>query len=63
MTKFMLYQQAGVREYWIVDPETRVVQAYSLEDGRYHAAQIFISAAKVGVLEDCVIDLREVFPA
>ena len=25
--------------------------------GRYHAAQLFNSAVKVGVLEDCVIDL------
>ena len=63
ITKFMLYQQAGVREYWIVDPETHVVQVHTLEDGRYHAAQLFNSTVKVGVLEDCVIDLRDVFPA
>ena len=60
-TKFKLYQQAGVREYWIVDPDIQAVQVHTLEDGRYHAAQLFNSAVKVGVLEDCVIDLKEVF--
>ena len=60
--KFDLYQRAGVREYWIVDPDTRTVQVYTLEEGRYHAAQIFNDTIKVGVLEDCVIDLKDVFP-
>ena len=63
LVKYNLYQRAGVREYWIVDPETHVVQVHTLEDGYYHAAQLFNSTVKVGVLEDCVIDLREVFPA
>lgn len=62
LEKFDLYQRAWVREYWIVDPDTRTVQVYSLEEGRYCAPQIFIDTVKSGVLEDCVIDLRDVFP-
>ena len=59
--KLFKYRTAGVREYWIVDPDIQAVQVHTLEDGRYHAAQLFNSAVKVGVLEDCVIDLKEVF--
>ena len=35
VVKFNLYRDAGVREYWIVDPDTKLVEAYRLEDGRY----------------------------
>ena len=31
--KLGLYQRAGVREYWIVEPETQTVQVYTLENG------------------------------
>jgi Uma2 family endonuclease len=34
--KFLEYQAAGVREYWIVDPATRVVHLYALDtEGHY----------------------------
>ena len=63
LTKFNLYQQAGVREYWIVDPEARVVLVHTLEDGHYHSHAAYSAGASVpvGVLEDCRIDLSTVF--
>ena len=63
VTKFNLYQRAGVQEYWIVDPDSRVVSVYTLEDGAYHAAAVYSagSSVPVGVLEDCKIDLSAVF--
>ena len=30
-----LYEKAGVREYWIVDPTIRTIEAYLLSDGKY----------------------------
>ena len=62
-TKFNLYQRAGVREYWIVDPSSKDVQVFLLEDGHY-TAKGFGTAEdkiKVNVLEGCVIDLSKVF--
>ena len=39
LTKMIKYQNAGVREYWIVDPELRIVSVYYFDDhsksGRY----------------------------
>ena len=63
LVKFNLYQQAGVREYWIVDPAARIVQVHTLEDGAYHASVAYPSNASVpvGVLEGCNIDLSTVF--
>ena len=33
--KFQLYAQAGVGEYWIVDPEMRIVELFVLRKGAY----------------------------
>lgn len=63
VVKFNLYQRAGVREYWLVDPSLHTVQVYTLEDGRYNAAEAYTTAAEVpvGILPGCVINLRQVF--
>ena len=63
LTKFNLYQRAGVREYWIVDPVNQDVQSFVLEDGRYSVKGFGAvgDTLKVNILEDCVIDLTEVF--
>jgi len=33
--KLCLYQDAGVREYWVVDPEQKLIEAYFLNNGNY----------------------------
>jgi len=65
LMKFNLYQRSGVREYWIVDPATRTASVYTLEEGAYHAADIYNADASVpvGILGGCRIDMTMVFPA
>lgn len=64
LTKYNLYQRAGVREYWIVDPSARSVQSFVLEDGHYTATGFGApeDVLKVSVLEGCFIELSKVFP-
>ena len=33
--KFNYYLEAGVREYWVVDPESKIVNVHIYENGRY----------------------------
>ena len=33
--KYQSYQKYGVREYWIVNPETKKIDVYFLEDGKF----------------------------
>jgi len=33
--KFQAYQDAGVREYWIVDPRAQTIEVFALEQGAY----------------------------
>jgi len=35
LEKFYEYARAGVKEYWIVDPDARAVEVYGLEGGAY----------------------------
>jgi Uma2 family endonuclease len=40
-TKFRLYQEAGVMEYWIVQTEMKTVLVYRLQDGVYVGSKPF----------------------
>ena len=63
--KYELYEEAGVREYWIVDPQRRSIERFVREGER------FIGLAprteddahvEARVLEGFAVDGREVFP-
>jgi Uma2 family endonuclease len=60
--KYDKYREAGVREYWIVDPDKNTLQANILLDGRYKAKMYSeTDIAPVSVLEGCTVNLAEVF--
>ena len=61
--KLGLYQRAGVREYWIVEPETQTVQVYTLENGILQPRAFYGAGdvAKVNVLNGCFVELGKVF--
>lgn len=64
LVKLNLYQRAGVREYWIVDPENRTVRVMlQADDGLLHVHEVYRQedVAKVNVLDGCFIELGKVF--
>ena len=64
LVKLNLYQRAGVREYWIVDPENRIVRVMLLSDAGFlqpHEIYQQGDIARVTVLEGCFIELGKVF--
>ena len=60
--KFSLYMRAGVREYWVVAPESKTVQAFVLRDGAY-TGMVYDAAAVLpsAILEGLSITLGDVF--
>jgi Uma2 family endonuclease len=60
--KFNLYMKAGVREYWIVAPESKTVQSFVLQDGAYTGTVYDAAAALPSrALEGLSISLKDVF--
>ena len=60
--KLNLYLAAGVREYWIVDPESKRVQVCILKNNEYIVkAYCETDKVPVHIFEGCVINLAEVF--
>jgi Uma2 family endonuclease len=49
--KYKLYQKFGVKEYWIVDPQTRQCTGFALIDGIYKAIGTYSSKLVSKVLE------------
>lgn len=65
LVKFELYRRAGVREYWIVDPNNQSVEVYLRDENndlRPHEVYTRNDTAKVTVLEGCTVELSKVFP-
>jgi len=61
--KLNWYRRFGVAEYWLVDPEEQIVEVLVLKDGNYYTTPYErTEKIKVHVLEDCEIDLSQVFP-
>lgn len=64
LVKLGLYQRAGVREYWIVNPGDQTVQVMLLDAGgvlQLHEVYDRVGVAKVNVLDGCFIELSKVF--
>lgn len=57
--KLNLYAKAGVREYWIVDPNSRKILVYYLEESGFKMdAYTFQSKIGVNIYDDLQIDFK-----
>lgn len=56
--KLYKYQQAGVREYWVVDPKDKSILVYFFEEEIFKKYK-FKNQVKVNIYEDLEIDFSE----
>lgn len=56
--KLALYQEAGVREYWIVDPARKTILVYLIEEVAAPVIYGFSDSVKVGILDALEINLQ-----
>ena len=58
-TKLFKYRTAGVREYWIVDPDKNRITVYDLEHGDIDE-YAFSDTVKAGIYPDLFIDFNNI---
>ena len=61
--KKKLYEAHGVREYWIVDPDTETVEVYTAGDEGYtlHRRRVNTGTVASALLDDFRVDLEDLF--
>jgi Uma2 family endonuclease len=59
--KYEVYESSGIKEYWIMDPDSQTLLIYTLKDGKYQASRLMTTGdkAKSSVLEGFELDLGE----
>lgn len=61
--KFNLYQQYGVKEYWIIDTEAEVIYQYILNEKNIYTlpkTYEITEDIKVNILKNCIISLKDI---
>jgi len=60
LTKFEVYMKHGVKEYWIINPETKQITVYiKTKEKKEYNSYTFEDKISVGIFEDLEIDMTE----
>lgn len=61
--KYEVYEESGVKEYWIIHPYEKTLLVYTLADGKYIPSKLFTLGDHVAssCIDGFVLDLEELF--
>ena len=61
--KYEVYEESGVKEYWVVFPDEQTLLIYSLINGKYQASRLFTRGDEIksDILPGFVLVLDDVF--
>lgn len=58
--KLYYYKNAGVREYWIVDPRRKTVTVNYFEGDKFNIQYSFESTIKVNIYDDLLVNFSDI---
>ena len=61
--KFDLYEEAGVLEYWVIEPLDKIVDVFILKEGKYALVRKYVSddLVPVNIFPGFSLDMKEIF--
>jgi Uma2 family endonuclease len=60
--KLGLYQDAGVREYWVIDPDQKLIEIYRLNNGHYEPSMLRLDdTVQSALFSGLVIPVKTIF--
>lgn len=59
--KLFKYRSAGVREYWVINPRTRIINVYDFENDKGTRQYSFDDEIPVCIYEDLTIRISKIF--
>ncbi|EKB48982.1 hypothetical protein B879_02398 [Cecembia lonarensis LW9] len=61
--KYEVYEESGIKEYWLVDPESQTLLIYTLVQGKYQSSRLMTlgDIAKSAVIKGFALDLTDYF--
>lgn len=61
--KYEVYEESGVKEYWVIHPNEQTLLIYSLRDGKFQASRLFTSGdiGESVCVPGLCIDLEKLF--
>ncbi|MDA8693199.1 Uma2 family endonuclease [Saprospiraceae bacterium] len=61
--KYSIYEESGVKEYWVVFPSDKVIEVFYLEDENYERIKLYTHEDNISpiLFPDLDIDLSEIF--
>jgi len=63
LNKYEVYEESGVREYWVIHPNENTLMIYSLVNGKFSPSRLYTHGHIVhsDVIEGFSLDLEEIF--
>lgn len=61
--KYEVYEESGVKEYWVVSPDSQTLLIYTLVDNQYRASRLFTRGDEIRtpILPGFILALDDVF--
>lgn len=61
--KYEVYEESGVKEYWVIEPESQTMLVYTLVNGKYQPSKLLTLGDEIvtPILPSFVLNLDEVF--